>query len=169
MKKSSSRWSEREGLLSQYQWVKMSFLDLSIFSEALSPFSFGFRANCKLSTTSTPTPSPNCSGATGCSITEMNSVILYSLFERSQFQTSFLLTSVRTLDKGWLLTRAAMKDSGLVGVYLDECLTTLLNVLKKTGFFVCNLMSLTQRIRSIWLESKEIFLLFQSNKLSCTL
>ena len=132
MKKSSSRWSEREGLLSQYQWVKMSFLDLSIFSEALSPiFSFGFGANCKLSTTSTPTPSPNCSGATGCSITEMNSVILYSLFERSQFQTSFFLTSVRTLDKGWLLTRAAMKDSGLVGVYLDECLSHFVKRFKK--------------------------------------
>ena len=88
--------------------------------------------------------------------------------KEASFKLPFL-TSVRTLDKGWLLTRAAMKDSGLVGVYLDECLTTLLNVLKKTGFFVCNLMSLTQRIRSIWLESKEIFLLFQSNKLSCTL
>ena len=37
-----------------------------------------------------------------------------------------------------------MKDSGLVGVYLDECLTTLLNVLKKTGFFVCKLMSMKE-------------------------
>ena len=42
------------------------------------------------------------------------------------------------------MTRAAMKDSGLVGVYLDECLTTLLNVLKKTGFFVCKLMSMKE-------------------------